>query len=135
MTNLKQRLTKMQAKWELYPNFTKAEFDCKHTGENNMQHEFMEKLQKIRVAYGKSMRVTSGFRSKKHPIEARKTHSNGEHTQGMCADIYCDNGADRYRLISLALDNGITRIGIAKNFLHLGIGGKGLPNNVVWEYQ
>lgn len=125
----------MQAKWELYPNFTKAEFDCKHTGENNMQHEFMEKLQKIRVAYGKSMRVTSGFRSKKHPIEARKTHSNGEHTQGMCADIYCDNGADRYRLISLALDNGITRIGIAKNFLHLGIGGKGLPNNVVWEYQ
>lgn len=124
-----------KAQWDKYPNFIKAEFNCKHTGENNMQHEFMEKLQKIRVAYGKSMRVTSGFRSKKHPIEAKKTHSNGEHTQGMCADIYCDNGADRFRLISLALDNGITRIGIAKNFLHLGIGGNGLPNNVIWEYQ
>jgi uncharacterized protein YcbK (DUF882 family) len=125
----------MKANWELYPNFTKAEFDCKHTGENNMQHEFMEKLQKIRQVYGKPMKITSGFRSVKHPIEARKTHSNGEHTQGLCADIYCDNGADRFKLVSLALANGITRIGIAKNFLHLGIGGKNLPNNVIWDYQ
>ena len=125
----------MEAKWELYPNFPKEEFDCKHTGENNMQHEFMEKLQRIRNVYGKSMKITSGFRSVKHPIEARKTHSNGEHTQGMCADVYCDNGADRFKLIQLALANGITRIGIAKNFLHLGIGGKGLPCYVIWEYQ
>lgn len=125
----------MKADWTKYPNFTKVEFDCKATGENNMQHEFMEKLQKVRETYGKSMKITSGFRSVKHPIEAKKTHSNGEHTQGFCADIYCDNGSDRFKLISIALDNGITRIGIAKNFLHFGIGGKGLPNNVVWDYQ
>lgn len=123
------------ARWELYPNFSKEEFDCKHTGENNMQHEFMQKLQNIRKVYGKSMKVTSGFRSTKHPIEAKKTHSNGEHTQGTCADIYCDNGSDRFKLITLAIANGVTRIGIAKNFLHLGIGGKGLPNNVIWEYN
>lgn len=125
----------MEAKWELYPNFSKAEFDCKHTGENNMQHEFMQKLQRIRQVFGKPLTITSGFRSKRHPIEARKTNSNGEHTQGNCADIACTNSADRYQLIQLALANGITRIGIAKNFLHLGIGGKGLPNNVIWEYQ
>lgn len=125
----------MIAQWDKYPNFSKEEFDCKHTGENNMQHEFMEKLQKIRQVYNKPMTITSGFRSKKHPIEARKTHSNGEHTQGMCADIACTNSSDRFQLISLALANGITRIGIAKTFIHLGIGGKGLPNNVIWEYQ
>lgn len=125
----------MQAQWDKYPNFSKAEFDCKATGENNMQHEFMEKLQAIRTEYGRSMSVTSGFRSVKHPIEAKKTHSNGEHTQGMCADIACANGTDRFRLIQLAYKHGITRIGIAKTFLHLGIGGKNLPNNVVWEYQ
>ena len=124
-----------KAQWDKYPNFPKEEFDCKVTGENNMQHEFMEKLQRIRNVYGKAMKVTSGFRSVKHPVEARKTHSNGEHTQGYCADIYCDNSADRYTLISLALTNGVTRIGVAKNFLHLGIGGKGLPNNVIWDYQ
>lgn len=125
----------MRADWSKYPNFTKAEFDCKATGENNMQHEFMAKLQAIRTEYGKSLKVTSGFRSVKHPIEAKKTNSNGEHTQGFCADIACDNGAERFRLVQLALKHGITRIGIAKSFLHLGIGGNGLPNNVIWEYQ
>jgi uncharacterized protein YcbK (DUF882 family) len=121
--------------WNLYPNFTKKEFDCKATGENNMQHEFMEKLQKLRNVYGKGMKITSGFRSVKHPTEAKKTHSNGEHTQGNCADVFCDNGADRFKLIQLGLSVGMTRIGIAKNFIHFGIGGNGLPNNVIWEYQ
>jgi uncharacterized protein YcbK (DUF882 family) len=125
----------MKAQWDKYPNFTKSEFDCKATGENNMQHEFMEKLQAIRKDFGRGITVTSGFRSVKHPIEARKTHSNGEHTQGFCADIMCITGADRFTLINLALKHGITRIGVAKTFLHLGIGGKGLPNNVIWEYQ
>lgn len=124
-----------KAVWIKYPNFTKEEFDCKATGENNMQHEFMELLQKLRVAYGKPMQVTSGFRSKKHPIEARKTHSNGEHTQGNCADIACNNSSDRFTLIKLALELGFTRIGIANSFIHLGIGGKNLPNNVIWDYQ
>lgn len=123
------------ADWSKYPNFYKAEFDCKETGENNMQHEFMEKLQRIRVMYGKPMTITSGFRSKKHSIEAKKTHSNGEHTQGNCSDILCTSSSDRFVLINLALVVGITRIGIAKNFLHFGIGGNGLPNNVVWDYQ
>jgi len=125
----------LKADWSKYPNFTKAEFDCKATGENNMQHEFMEKLQAIRKDFNRSMTVTSGFRSVKHPIEAKKTHSNGEHTQGFCADIMCITGNDRFQLIQLALKHGITRIGVAKTFLHLGIGGKGLPNNVIWEYQ
>jgi uncharacterized protein YcbK (DUF882 family) len=125
----------MNADWSKYPNFTKAEFDCKATGENNMQHEFMELLQKLREKYNKSITITSGFRSKKHPIEAKKTHSNGEHTQGNCADLLCTNGADRFILIKLALELGFTRIGIAKNFIHLGIGGKNLPNNVIWDYQ
>jgi len=92
-------------------------------------------LQKLREKYNKSITITSGFRSKKHPIEARKTHSNGEHTQGNCADLLCTNSSDRFILIKLALELGFTRIGIAKNFIHLGIGGKSLPNNVIWDYQ
>ena len=121
--------------WKDYPNFTKEEFDCKQTGENNMQPEFMKKLQEFRTAYGKPLTITSGFRSVKHSIEAKKTHSKGEHTQGRCCDIACTSGAERFVLISLALKHGFTRIGIAKNFLHLGVGGNGLPNNVIWEYQ
>jgi hypothetical protein len=120
------------ARWGEYPNFTKAEFDCKHSGQNEMKHEFMEALQKVRVEVG-PMRVTSGFRHPTHPIEAKKMRP-GEHTFGMSADIACNNGADRFRLVTIALKHGITRIGIAKTFVHLGLGAPGLPQNVIWEY-
>lgn len=121
--------------WSKYPNFSKEEFDCKHTGKNEMHEEFMDILQKIRIDYAKPMTITSGYRHWTHPVEARKGHTTGEHTRGACADILCTNGADRFQLVSLALKHGITRIGIAKTFVHLGIGGTGLPSNVIWEYQ
>jgi uncharacterized protein YcbK (DUF882 family) len=121
--------------WADYPYFTKAEFDCKHTGKNEMQPEFMAKLQLLREKYGRPMIVTSGYRHWTHPVEARKGHTTGEHTRGTCADIACTSGAERYKIIQLALDLGFPRIGIAKNFIHLGLGGQGLPSNVIWEYQ
>lgn len=123
------------AQWQLYPNFRKSEFDCKHTGRNEMKHEFMQVLQAIRSEYNRPMTVTSGYRHPTHPVEARKLHSNGEHTQGTCADIACTSSAERFELIRLALKHGITRIGVAGTFLHLGIGGQGLPQRVIWDYK
>ena len=123
------------AEWSEYPNFKKSEFDCKHTGLNEMKHDFMVVLQKIRTEYGKGMTITSGFRHPTHPIEARKGHANGEHTKGLCADIACTNSSDRFALLDLALKNGIARIGINKSFLHLGVGAPGLPDRVAWDYQ
>ena len=95
----------------------------------------MAVLQKIRTDYGKSMTVTSGYRHPTHPVEAKKGHTSGEHTKGTCADIACTSSAERYQLIRLALFHGVTRIGVAKTFLHLGIGAPGLPNHVIWDYQ
>lgn len=122
------------AKWDEYPNFTKAEFDCKHTGENSMQHEFMSVLQAIRTEYGKPMKITSGFRSRRHPIEARKSKL-GEHPRGLCCDVACTNSSDRFELVRLALKYGITRIGFHPRFLHFGLGGPGLPPHVIWDYK
>lgn len=123
------------AQWSQYPNFAASEFNCRYTGKNQMQHEFMVVLQAIRTEHGKALRVTSGYRDPLHPVEARKGHANGEHTKGLCADVACENGSDRFRLVQLALKHGITRIGVAKTFLHLGIGGPGLPDRVIWDYQ
>lgn len=124
-----------KAQWGTYKNFPKSEFDCKHTGKNEMQHEFMVRLQRLRDEFDRPMTITSGYRHPRHPIEAKKTHSNGEHTQGMCCDVRCLDSGTRYTLVSLALKHGFSRIGIAKTFLHFGLGGKGLPNNVIWDYQ
>ena len=121
--------------WADYPYFTKAEFDCKHSGKNEMQPEFMAKLQLLREKYGRPMIVTSGYRHWTHPVEARKGHTTGEHTRGTCADIACTSGAERYKIIQLALQLGFPRIGIAKTFIHLGIGGAGLPSPTIWDYS
>jgi len=120
--------------WVEYPSFTKAEFECRFTGKCEMQPTFMEVLQSIRDDFGKPMVITSGYRHWTHPVEARKGHTTGEHTRGTCADIACSDSRTRYELVALALKYGVTRIGIAKTFVHLGIGAPGLPLRVIWEY-
>lgn len=124
--------------WSEYPNFTKQEFDCKETGENQMLPEFLTILQAIRTEYNRPMRITSGYRSKKHSIEIRKNNP-GEHTYGCAVDIAVW-GIDALHLIEVALKHGIRRIGIsqkegAARFVHLGIGDKlfSFPE-AIWSY-
>lgn len=121
--------------WSAYePQFSKHEFDCRHTGENRMQKQFMDTLHAIRLEYGKAMIVTSGYRHPTHPVEARKVGSGGEHTEGMCADIACTSSRDRFELIRIAIKHGIHRIGIHPRFIHLGMS-MTRDHNVIWDYR
>jgi uncharacterized protein YcbK (DUF882 family) len=129
----------MDAQWELYSDFTKAEFDCKHTGENQMKHSFLAKLQALRSAYGKPITISSGYRSLEHPIEKSKPLKNGAHPTGLAADIRVDR-ADAYRLLKLALELEFTGIGINQKaygrFIHLDtIESNPLqPRPTIWSY-
>jgi len=124
--------------WNDYPNFSKSEFDCKHTGENEMKPEFMSKLQELRDRYGKSMRITSGYRDKTHPIEVKKTVS-GAHTSGKAADIAVDRG-NAYQVLKIALELGFTGIGIQQKgsgrFIHLDTieNNSSQPRPSIWSY-
>lgn len=126
-----------QARWADYPNFNKCEFDCKHTGANEMQHEFMIKLQQLRNMYGKPMLITSGFRSKFHPIEARK-NSPGTHTTGLACDIGVSR-SDAYEVLRLAMQLGFTGIGVSQKggtrFIHLDVAqAPQFPRPNIWSY-
>lgn len=124
--------------WSVYPNFSRSEFACKHTGACHMRRDFMAALQRIRNDFG-PMRITSGYRHPTHPVEARKGHTTGEHTQGAACDVAV-SGADALRLIQVALARGITRIGVQQKgaantrFIHLGMGGRGLASPAIWSY-
>lgn len=122
--------------WSDYPNFTASEFACKHTGKNQMTPEFMDRLQRLRTAYGKPMRITSGYRDRTHPIEAKKATS-GAHTTGMACDVAVQ-GADALRLIQLALMYGFTGIGVQQKgggrFIHLDCCTDGFPRPTIWSY-
>jgi zinc D-Ala-D-Ala carboxypeptidase len=90
--------------WTLYPNFKAEEFRCKHTGKDGMHPDFMARLQALRNEYGKGMKVTSGYRDKLHPIEAKK-QTTGAHTTGRAVDIAVE-GADAIRLLLWPLNTG-----------------------------
>jgi uncharacterized protein YcbK (DUF882 family) len=108
--------------WDRYkPYFTEAEFRCKHTGKCEMSEEFMDRLLALRLAYGRPMTITSGYRDKTHPTEMGKT-TTGTHTQGRACDVAV-RGADALRIVELAIRFGFTGIGVKQKgrsrFIHL----------------
>lgn len=121
--------------WSKYPNFSAKEFDCTHCGKNEMRADFMERLQALRNAYGKPMRVTSGFRCAEHPIEAKKAKP-GAHASGCACDIGVD-GSDAHRLLTIALQLGFSGVGVQQKgtgrFIHVDTIESGM-RPTVWSY-
>lgn len=121
------------AKWGRFANFSKEEFDCQETGENQMQHAFMVKLQTLRDVYGKPVVISSGYRSPKHSIEARK-ETPGTHAQGIAVDIAVER-EDAVKLLRLALSMGFTGIGVNQKgsgrFIHLDT----RKHPTIWSYE
>lgn len=109
--------------WELYQNFSAVEFDCKHTGKNEMRPEFLEWLQGVRTEYGKVIKINSGFRDKTHPLEAAK-ETPGTHSLGLACDIEV-RGKDALDLLRICLNRGAKRVGVYqrgdKRWLHIDI--------------
>ncbi len=108
--------------WDRYPNFGREEFACSHTGECDMDAEFMDALQELRIAFNKPITITSGYRCPSHPIEARKAKP-GSHASGCAADIAVSRG-DAVQLLRLALlDGRFTGFGVQQKsggrFIHL----------------
>ena len=122
--------------WDKYPNFKRTEFECSHCGAEGVQEKLIEKLQALRLEYGKPMRITSGYRCPQHPIEARKS-TPGAHALGLAADVAVE-GAEAYFLLGLAFKHGFNGIGVqqkgAGRFIHLDVRQGELPGPVVWSY-
>ena len=121
--------------WSKTPNFKREEFRCSHCGKDGMQQEFMDKFQTLRTAYGKPMKVTSGYRCAAHPIEAAKAKP-GAHASGCAVDIGVQ-GAEAHRLLAMALNAGFSGIGVQQKgsgrFIHLDtLTGPTRPT--VWSY-
>ena len=73
-----------EATWpkDRWPNFAHRELACSETGECEMDEAFMDRLQLLRNHYGHALRITSGYRSPAHSIEAAKPAPFGTHCQG-----------------------------------------------------
>jgi zinc D-Ala-D-Ala carboxypeptidase len=114
-------------------HFKLSEFACPCCGKNGINPDIIPLLEKIREDFGKPIVINSGFRCKAHNTAVGGT-SKSAHLTGEAVDIQAVNGADRFRLIQIALAKGITRIGIANGFIHMDIS-KTLPQNTIWLYS
>ena len=123
-----------------WKNFSLEEFACKHTGENNISHELIDKLQFLRDKVGFPLIINSGYRSKEHPIEAAKEKPR-IHAEGLAVDVKVA-AADAYEVITYACECGFTGIGVnqkggyASRFIHLDIANHSYdrPRPHIWSY-
>ena len=119
--------------------FTREEFACQYTGENEISDRLLLKLDLLRARCGFPFVITSGYRSKEHNEELMKkgypASKTTTHMYGVACDIACDNSKHRFEIIKALLNVGITRIGVNKTFIHCDVSTQyGKPNNVIWTY-
>ena len=125
---------------DYYVYFTEDEMKCRHCGECRMDKKFMSLLDMLRGLYGKPIRISSGYRCKDHPIEAKK-EKGGAHTTGRAADLLV-SGKDAHAILKLAMDLGFKGVGISQKgdhdsrFIHLDTctTQHGLHRPTIWSY-
>ncbi len=126
--------------WASFPNFSEAEFRCPcGCGRADMDGGFLARLQGLRRAYGRPMRVASGYRCPTHNSAVSATGADGPHTTGRAVDITV-GGSHALRLLDLALRHGFTGFGLnqkgAGRFVHLDDleSAAGRPRPTIWTY-
>jgi uncharacterized protein YcbK (DUF882 family) len=123
--------------------FTTTEFacpcDCKFgTEEKHIDENLIELLNMMRLQHGQPMVVTSGARCKDYNAKVGGVEDSAHLPHpltGQCraVDIAVKNSQTRYDLIHIAVKLGITRIGLAKDFLHFDVAWD-LPSYVMFNY-
>ena len=104
--------------------FKEKEYRCKcGCGLSNMNPILLAKLDIIREHLGKPMVINSGCRCEKHNKAvggvATSLHVASADKEASAVDISCTDKKTRFDIIKLAIENGITGIGVHKSFVHL----------------
>ena len=124
------------------PHFSDAELACKCGCGLLPKPDFMEKVETLRVAYGKPLRVTSAARCPEYNAKVSSTGLTGPHTTGRAIDFGI-SGADAHHLLRTAMRHcNFTGIGVSqkgpheKRFLHFDDlpDAPGQPRPTLWTY-
>ena len=122
---------------DLTKNFSRHEFSCKCCDIDNIDPEFVNRLQNARDIAGIPFRINSGCRCPTQNAVVGGTYSSDHITtdfiRGHGADISCRDSHSRFLILSAAVKAGFTRIGLAKTYIHLGTSEEN-PQEVLWLY-
>lgn len=112
-------------------HFKATEFICPCCGKIMVDTLLLDKLCELRKRLGFPLVITSGYRCKKHNKEVGGKR-NSEHLFGKAVDVAIKDSYHRYLFLKEAVTL-FNRIGIAHNFIHIGVS-KEHPQNVAWLY-
>ena len=125
--------TKLKS-WSDIKFFKPNEFDSPDDIDSGLEMniELVKFMDKLRHDYGSPLKINSGYRTESHNLKVGGK-SESAHTNGLAVDIECLESSKRFKIIQIALQNGVKRIGIAKTFIHLDFD-LDKPQEVVWLY-
>ena len=118
---------------DLSDNFSRYEFECScGCGFDDVDDYHVEQLQEISNITGIRMVINSGCRCTEHNEDVGGSFDS-DHLSGEGSDIAVSSSRDRFRLVEAAIKVGISRIGIAKTFVHFGTS-LTKAQEVMWVY-
>ena len=117
--------------------FKREDFACSHCGENEIQNDFVDRLDALREVCDFPLVVSSGYRCPKHNQAVSSTGLTGPHTTGRAVDF----AVDRERAV-IVLDKalampvfrgfGVNQKGASGRFIHLDAINR--PTRTIWSY-
>lgn len=128
--------------WETIEHFRREEFCCRCGScglgsADRMNPEVIEYLEVLRAQFGKPIKITSGYRCERHPVEAAKKKP-GSHSRGVSIDVAV-YGTDAFKLLEIVMaDNFFDRIGVNQKgsgrFFHLQRSDSVQPTRTIFSY-
>ena len=121
---------------DLSQNFSRSEFQCRcNCGlgmrEGDISEELISRLQIVRMAYSKPMRILSGLRCPAHNQNIKGSPTSS-HMKGLAVDIEAPSGADMHKLVSKLIPF-FKRMGIyqKQRFIHVDVD-EDKPSPTIW---
>jgi len=99
--------------------------------EDNMDEEFLERLDQARAFADIPFIINSAYRSPNHPLSIKNPSSS--HIKGLAVDIKATDNATRFKIVEALISVGFTRIGIADTFIHVDLDFD-KRQNIIWTY-
>jgi len=113
--------------------FKESEFDCKcNCGKNEMNEDFMNRLDKAREYSATPYIINSGMRCPEHNKRVGGADTSS-HLKGLAADIQAKDSRQRYEILIGLLAIGFNRLGIGSDFIHVDADESKL-SRAVWVY-
>lgn len=104
------------------PHFSSKEFECPHdneSGDNKISKDLVNRLEKLREAYGAPIKVTSGYRTPEHNKKVGGVE-HSQHLLGMASDLTADD-LDKLYDLCLTIFNAVGDGRKKGHFVHVDV--------------